>query len=330
MAKVKKVLVLGKGRIGKAIEYYLKKYSPKTRVSFLTQKTNFKNYLLLISTLPGDMGEMGLELALKFKKDLIDVSDVEHEFYLRHKKEIKKKGILVVPGCGFSPGLTNFICGKEVKENRVKEIEILAGTLSSKKNFFPFLWCFEDLIEGHTLKATFIKNGRRIWALPFSDYRKEKIEGIEAESYLGDGLTSLPYILGIKNMSYRTLRPAGFYSFFEYLENHGFFRKENLVNTKRTLEGKKEDNLTLGEIRIKTQKKKIIWRITSFSKKNEKLNSMQKITAISPAILAEIILKGNFSQKGLFFPEELGEERALFGKILKGVGKEILIRRKVR
>jgi len=331
--KVNRILILGKGRIGKAVQHYLRKYSPKFRVSFFNKKTNPKNYSLFISALPGDVGRLGLRLALRFKKDLIDLSDVEHKFYLKAKKEIKKRKILVAPLCGFSPGLTNFICGREAKENKVARIEILAGTLSPKEHSFPFLWCFKDLIEGHTSKAVLIKSGRKIKAPPFSDLRKEKtlrqglrvslsrtpqekIRKIEAESYLADGLTSLPHTLEVKNMSYRILRPAGFYIFFEYLKSHGFFKKENIAQTKKILEAKKENNLTAGIIRVKTSKKEIVWQLKSFSKSDEKLNSMQKITAILPAALAQIVLKGDFSQKGLFFPEQLGADKTLFKKII--------------
>jgi len=83
----------------------------------------------------------------------------------------------------------------------------------------------------------------------------------------------------------------------------------------------------LGEIKIKASKKKIVWKIRSFSKKNEKLNSMQKITGIFPAILVKILFEKSFSETGLFFPEKLGEDKDLFKKILKETKKEIFITR---
>jgi len=233
---MKKILILGKGRIGKAVEYYLRKYKLPLRVSFFSREGNVKNSFLLIGALPGDVGEKSLRLALRFKKNLIDISDLDYTFYLKYKKEIEKKGIKVFPESGFSPGLVNLICGREVKDNKVKEIEIKAGTLSPKKFFFPFLWCFEDLIETHQIKATLIKKGKKIKVSSFSDYRKEKIKGIEAESYLAEGLESLIHALKVKNMNYRILRPFGFYDFFQYLRKQGFFKKENIAFTKKILE----------------------------------------------------------------------------------------------
>ena len=188
------------------------------------------------------------------------------------------------------------------------------------------MWCFEDLIEGHEVKTTLIKNGKKIKVPPFSDYRKEKIEGIKAESYLAEGLESLLRNLKIKNISYRVLRPLGFFNLFNRLENYGFFKKENLKGVKKVLEGKKEDNITLAKIKIKTESKDIIWKLKAFSKKNEGLNSMQKITAVFPVVLIKILLKGEFTfKKGLFFPEELGKDEKLFKKILREIKKEVFI-----
>ena len=110
------------------------------------------------------------------------------------------------------------------------------------------------------------------------------------------------------------------------MENYGFFKKENLNGVKKVLEGRKEDNITLAKIKIKTKSKDIIWKLKAFSKKNEKLNSMQKITAVFPAVLIKILLKGEFTfKKGLFFPEELGKDEKLFKKILREIKKEVFI-----
>ena len=317
-----KVLILGKGRIGKAVKYYLKKLNFDIRVSFLNKGTDIKNCDLIISALPGDVGEKALKLALKHKKDLIDIADLDHSFYLKNKKKIKQKGILVIPFAGFSPGLINFICGKEVKENKVDEIEILAGSLSKQKSSFPFLWRFDDLIEGHELKATFIKNGKKIKVSPFSDYKKQRIEKIEAETYLAEGLGSLTDNLKVKNMSYRIIANLGFYEFFKALDNEDLLEDENIEATGKKLESKKQDNLTIGIIRIKTDKKEITWKMKTFSEKNEALNSMQKITAVFPAVLAKEILKGNIAQKGLIFPEQLGQDKNLFKKIISQIKKQ--------
>jgi len=322
------IIIFGKGRIGKAVECYLKKQNLNIKVSFLNNDMDAKKADLIISALPGDIGEKALKLALKYKKDLIDIADVEHSFYFKNKKKIKEKGILVIPNAGFSPGLVNFICGREVKNNKVDTIEILGGSLSTKEFSFPFLWCFDDLIETYQSKPVFLKNGRKITAPHFYNYKNEKIKKIEAETYLDDCLCSLIDTLKVKNIRYRLIRNFGFKYFFKYLENYGFFKDENIDITRKILEAKKQDNFTIGEVRIRAGKNKIVWKMETFSKKDEPLNSMQKITAIFPALLVKEVLKGNINKKGLFFPEHLGQNKDLFQKIISQTKKQIsLVRR---
>ena len=324
-----RVLILGKGNIGRAVSYYLKKFKAAKKVAFFDNGKKINNFDILIGALPSRVGEMGLKLALKYKKDLIDISVVDIPFYLKFKKEILKKGIRVVPGCGFDPGLVNLILGFESQSfEKINNIEISAGTLPFKAGFFfPFTWCFEDLIEGHLLGANLIKNGKNVDLPPFAGYKKEKLKEVEEfESYFIEEWSSLAYTLKPKNLSFRVIRPVGFFYFFQYLKNYGFFQKKNLSFTKNLLSQKKVDNTTLALIKIfgamKGEKREVFWKIFSFAKKDEFLNSMQKITAIVPAMIVKLLLKDKIKDRGILFMEEIGENKDLFKEILKELKKE--------
>ena len=226
------VLILGEGKIGQAIFHYLKKLRAAKKVAFFSNEKEIKNFDILIGALPSKVSEKGLKLALKYKKDLIDVSAVAIPFYLKNKKDIFKKGIKIIPGCGFSPGLVNLIVGSEAQNfEEINSIEISAGTLPQNvKFFFPFTWCFEDLIEQH-LEG-------------FSGYKKEKLKGVgefdelsfislprcarEFESYFIKEWSSLPYTLRPKNISFRVIRPIGFFIFSNILKIMAFSKKRIL------------------------------------------------------------------------------------------------------
>jgi len=319
-----KVLILGKGRIGEALIHYFKKNRAISKVAFFSNENEIKKFDFLVGALPGRVGEKSLKLSLKYKKNLIDLADLEAEVYLRKRKEIEKKNILVIPNCGFCPGLINLILGREIiKEKDIKEIEIKAGTLSPKEFFFPFLWCFEDLILEHQIDSWQVISGKKKKFPPFADYQREKFFGITAESYFGQSdLGYLIYPLKIQNFKFRLVRPLGFFYFFQFLKCYDFFKKENFFQTKKILEKKKEDNLTLAEIKIITKSEKKIWQIKSFSRKREKLNSMQKITAIIPVIVFEFIVKKKIQQKGVLFLEKIGENKNLFQEFLERLQKE--------
>ena len=332
------VLILGKGKVGQAVAYYLKKFKAAKKVAFFSNEKEIKNFDILIGALPSGVAEKSLKLALKYEKDLIDVSTVAIPFYLKHKKEILKKGIKVIPGCGFSPGLVNLICGFEWQNfDKIENIEIEAGTLPTGTNFFfPFTWCFEDLIEEH-LEG-------------FSGYKEERLKDIgegeenkfssspfvktrEYESYFIEEWNSLLYTFKSQNISFRVIRPIGFFHFFQYLKNYGFFKKENISFTKKILTEGKKDNITLGLVKIsgicQQKKKEVLWRIFSFAKKQEKLNSMQKITALVPVIVFNLISQNKIQNSGISFLEEIGKNKELFQEILIIIRKEgILIKRK--
>ena len=334
MKKRSNVVILGDGRIGAAVLYYLKKYAVAKKAEFFLKEKQVRHCDILIGALPGELGEKGLELALRHKKNLIDISDIDPPFYLQARKEIKKRNITVIPGCGFSPGLVNFILGNEFLNNEtVLEVEVKSGSLSPKECHFPFLWCFEDLVLEHRIPSWQLIKGKKIKFPPFSNYQTESFFGIKAESYFcASGFENLFSAKNafIKNFTYRVIRPLGFKAFFQFLSNEGFLKKENFAATKRIVESQKEENLTVAQITVLTPKQKTVWLMKSLAKKNEPLSSMQKITASVPAVIAKLFLENRLARKGLVFMEDLGKDSAVFTRLLKEIRKEGIIIRKVQ
>jgi saccharopine dehydrogenase-like NADP-dependent oxidoreductase len=317
MKRKAKILVLGNGRIGMAVAYYLKK-KDLGNVAFLSREEDAKHCDLLIGALPGELGERCLAIALRYKKNLIDVSDVDPPFYIKEKTSIEKSGLTVIPGCGFSPGLINCIVGKECASGGdVAEIEIKAGSLSRKKYYFPFLWCFEDLVLGHRLASWQRIAARKRKFPPFAGYQEESYFGIEAESYYcASGFENLLGTHRIKNFIYRVIRPKGFMVFFNFLESQGYLCAEHMQTAKQIAESHRQDNFTFAEVNLAAKHKTVSWLMKSFSRKNEKLNSMQKITACVPAAVAHFLLGEKLSSQGLIFMEELGRQPSFFAGLL--------------
>jgi len=316
------ILILGKGRIGWAIFYYFKKSYWVKKIEFFSNKKNIKDFSSIISCLPAKDAYLGLELALKFRKNLLDISDLDPPFYLKRKKEIEKQNIFVIPGCGFSPGLLNFIVARELYLNPyIDRVIIKAGSLSKERFFFPFLWCFEDLIQEHMLFSYQIISSKKIKCPPFSGYDKEELLGIPSESYFcPSGFENIFEKRKFFDFHFRVIRPQGFMDFFNFLKSYGFFNKENINHTKSLLEKIKKDNYTIATIELKKRNKEIaFWKIISFSKKNSPLNSMQKITALFPLNLCKTIFFKKISLKGLIFMEDLAENKVIFEGLLKGL-----------
>jgi saccharopine dehydrogenase-like NADP-dependent oxidoreductase len=322
-----RALIIGQGRIAAAVSYYARVFLRGVNVSYFSGRKDAAQADLLIGTLPGGLGEQSLELALKYKKDLIDLADLDTDFYPRHRKQIERANITVIPACGFCPGLVNFIIGTEAAHLRdISNIEVMAGSLSPLQHYFPFLWCFEDLVLEFMVPSWQMVEGKKRTFPPFGGYRSEKIFGIDAESYFGQsGFENLTAALGTPSFTYRNIRPAGFMQFFRFLHNYGLFKKKNILSAKKMLEERKEDNLSLARIRLCSSGGHREWLMKSFSKKGERFNSIQKITALFTIGIIGAFGAGRIREKGLVFCQTLGKDDVLFRDILSGLKKQGIV-----
>ena len=316
--RTSRVLIIGDGRIGQAAAFFCRRNPSVTGVDFLTVQKDLSPYDVFIGALPGQLGERCLALALRYQKNLIDISDVDPPFYRRHQKNIQKCGILVIPGCGFSPGLVNCILGREAANLPfIRNVEIKAGSLARVPHYFPFLWCFEDLLLEHQMDSKQMIDGQKRRCPPFGGYQKETMFGISAESYYcASGFENVLEKVHAQNCVCRVVRPYGFREFFLFLDRHGFLSDRHCAFSKRIAEGRKEDNITFAEIAISAGGKRIRWLLRSCSKRSETLNSMQKITASVSAIIADWIITGALKRQGLLFMEELGKDPKLFSHLM--------------
>ena len=330
--QLKKVLVVGDTRIGRAVKHFLGTCPGIGEIAFLGGKTDIGRFDILVGALAGDIGKQALQLAIKHKKNLVDIADIEPEFYLDRRKRIAAAGITVVPCCGFSPGLLDFILGRESRHPAIMEsISVKAGTLCPEDFFFPFLWCFEDLVYAHRHGSRQKINHKFKKFSPFGGFTEETVAGIRAETYFSQsGFDNLLDVYPVRDFTFRVIRPQGFSGFFRFLDKHGFLDKRRLEETKKVLEGRKKDNITLAEITIGHQKGQIFWQVKSEAKKTGRMNSMQKITALLPALVAGEIAVGGLSGRGLVFMETLGRDEQFFKSMMRRIRQtgRVSVRRK--
>ncbi|MCX7927251.1 MAG: hypothetical protein N2606_03855 [Candidatus Omnitrophica bacterium] len=327
MAKNFVVGIMGCGRIAQAVKFYLDRNKIIKKVFFICKDSQAKYCDLLIGALPSALGQKCLRLALFYKKHLIDISDIDPPFYLKHRDKINKSDIMVIPGCGFSPGLVNCILGREFnKHPQIEEVEVKAGSLSPRRFYYPFLWCFEDIVAEHGLSSWQVVGAKKKLFPAFGGYQPERFFGIDAESYyVASGFENILDKFKLKNCTVRVVRPKGFREFFLFLKNYGLLSGKNLFYTKFLLERKMFTNITFAEIIFKNSKITWRWLIKAKSSAKEKLNSMQKITASVPAVVAELFLRGDINKRGLLFMEDLGQDKIFFSQLLQGVREKKII-----
>lgn len=370
-----RILILGSGSIGKAIAKYLADNEAVSNIALFSNNKKelqdakkdtgsrkirtvlgniFKKKVqpvaqevdFIFNALPGKIALRGMKLALETRKNLIDVSDIDYAEYIGFHREAMRKSIMIIPECGFSPGLMNLVIGFETSNLQVTEnIEVRAGTLAQDREyFFPVTWNVSDMIEEHLLKATLVKNRKRQSVPPFSGYQEERDKKVGIfETYFAEGLGSLPFTRQARNMSYRIIRPLGFAFFFQYLKNHGFFEDQPLfiqgkkisprAYTETLLSRSKEDNIALLFVVLQGKKenvrKRIVWKIFSSARKHDKLNSMQKITGLVPTAIFQSFLEGSIQHRGIISMEKIGRDKKVFWGTIRRLREQgISIQRK--
>ncbi|MGE5308716.1 MAG: hypothetical protein ACM3OC_06505 [Deltaproteobacteria bacterium] len=319
MARKPSVAVIGDGRIARACAWFIRRDGWAT-AELVPSDRDLRGYDLLIGALAGGIGERCIEAALKYRKNLIDISDVDPPGYLKRLKKINRAGITVIPGCGFSPGLVNFLLGREFSGRRVQTAEVSAGSLSPLGRYYPFLWCFEDIVLEHRIPSQQIVKGKQRTFPAFAGYRRENHFGIEAESYYcASGFENVLQKASPREFTVRVVRPAGFREFFGFLENQGLLKPENFMATKQMLEAAKRDNITFARIITTGGGRRSEWLLKAASRRGEELNSMQKITASVPSVMARLLHEGFIGAQGLLFMEDLSVHDGLFKALIDGV-----------
>lgn len=251
---MKKIIVLGAGRVGSAIAIDLSKkhdvtsvdysngplsklgqYNIKTLQTDLAMSENITKAVegcdLVISAVPGFMGYQTLKTIIKTKKNVVDIAFFpEDPFDL--DKLAKENGVTAVIDAGVAPGMGNIILGYHNANMKVAKYECLVGGL-------PFVreWPYEykavfspiDVIEEYIRPARYVQNGELVVREALSDTELVKFKEVGTlESWNSDGLRTLIKTMAIPDMIEKTLRYPGAVEYLRVLRESGFFSYDEL------------------------------------------------------------------------------------------------------
>jgi lysine 6-dehydrogenase len=247
---VKKIIVLGAGRVGKAIavdlshqhkvvsvdqnENELKLLKTKYKIDGvqvdLNKPENITKVIsdadLVISAVPGFMGFKTLKTIIENGKDVVDIAFFpEDPFEL--DELAKKHKVTAVVDCGVAPGMGNIILGRYNKQMKVEKYECLVGGLPVERHWpYEYKAVFSpiDVIEEYIRPARYIQNGQLVVREALSDAELVEFPGIGTlESWNSDGLRSLIKTINVPDMIEKTLRYPGTIQYLKVLRETGFF-----------------------------------------------------------------------------------------------------------
>jgi len=253
-----KIIVLGAGRIGKAIAIDLAQQHHVTAVDkdnaaleTLQQTDNsiqtsqldlinskqlasaIKSADLVISAVPGFMGFQVLQQIISANKNVIDISFFPEDA-LSLDKLAKQHRVSAIVDMGVAPGMSNLILGYHNQSMQVSEFLCMVGGLPKHpKPPFNYKAPFSpvDVIEEYTRPARIVVGGKQITKPALSDLEQIEFAHVGIlEAFNTDGLrTLLSTMPSIPTMVEKTLRYPGHAELIQTMQNIGFFSPDPIT-----------------------------------------------------------------------------------------------------
>ncbi len=301
---------------------------------------------LVVNAVPGFMGYKTLETVISAGKDCCDFSFMPENAMILDGKA-RNKGVVAAFDCGIAPGFSNMIVGRMAEERELDDVEIMVGGLPAKKtNIYGYKALFSpiDVIEEYTRPARLVRNFKIVSMPALTELEHVELPGVDTlEAFNTDGLRSLVTTVKARNMRERTLRYPGHAEKVALLRDTGFFDDKQIDVrgakvrpidvTARLLFPiwqlrKGEPDLTVMRVVGEGAGKRETWDILDRSTGG--VSSMARTTGYTAAIVARMILSGEWDRPGVSPPEYIGRDEKIFNKVVRQMrGYEIRITKTV-
>jgi saccharopine dehydrogenase-like NADP-dependent oxidoreductase len=315
-----------------------------------TQQCDFSNhavlsktiepYDLVIGAVPGYMGFSVLKTIITAGKNTVDISFFP-ENPLALDTLAKEKGVTAVVDCGVAPGLCNLIAGYHNATSKLSFYECLVGGLPTVREWpYEYKAVFSpiDVIEEYTRPARYVENGKLVTREALSDSEYINFDDIGTlEAFNTDGLRTLadtmPYV---ENMKEKTLRFPGHIELMKVLRETGFFDKNEiefngtkispLAFTSKLLFPKwklnrGQEDFTIMRVKVKNENGEFVYTLNDKYDTLNNVTSMARTTAYTCTAVADLVLKGNYSKKGISPPEFVGADEKCFKEVIQYLKK---------
>ena len=299
---------------------------------------------LVVECLPGFLGYAALKAVLEAGKDVVDVSFMPEDALVLNDLARTTKTTAIVD-MGVAPGMSNMIVGYETEVfDEAHEARIYVGGLPVERTFpFQYKAPFSplDVIQEYIRPARYRISGQEVVDPPLSAPEYVEFTGIGTlEAFLTDGLRSLLTTLLIPTMVEKTLRYPGYAALIRKLRECGFFDEKLvqiagvkirpidftsrlLIDQWKLLPGEREFTVMRIEVSGVKNKKhfKKIYDLQHYTDEVNDQTSMAQTTGFPCAVAAHLLAEGKFKKKGVFPPEILGRDPAIFNFFMKELAK---------
>ena len=301
--------------------------------NFENYPTLLQNFDYVICAVPGFMGYNALQAIINAGKNVVDISFFPEDA-LTLDNLAKQKNVTAIVDCGVAPGMSNLILGYHNVNMTITNFECMVGGLP-KKRVKPFEYKAPfspiDVLEEYTRPARYVENSCIISKPALSDAELLNFEPVGTlESFNTDGLRSILFTMGhIPNMKEKTLRYPGHIDLMKGLIAAGFLSTEKINGLATTpMEftskllfnqwklGEEEPEFTLMQINISDKTKTITYNLYDEYDATTKTSSMSRTTGYTATAALNMLIDGQFKDKGVFPPELVGKYENCFNYML--------------
>ena len=267
--------------------------------------------------------------------------------------EAKAANVLILPNCGLAPGLAAILgAGGSIKFEKVDEIHLRVGGLPKHPQppmNYMLVFSVEGLINEYLEPAEVIRNGEVKLVDLMADLEEvecpQPFGKVEAFNTDG-GISTLTQMFKgkVKELDYKTIRYTGHCHKFKTLLDLGFASSEpimvgNSLKTARELFQellKKKlpstgPDLILMRVWIRGTKNKkqstLTYEMIDYFDERAKISSMKRTTSFPTSIIAQMVVNGTITVRGVLPPEQCVPVEPLIEELKKRniIIKEALI-----
>lgn len=349
---MKKVLVLGGGRIGAAIA---KNLSYDHQVTLADLNTSHLEHLqhdchitqanacddteltalvqpfdLVVGALPSLLGFDRLRKLIELKKTIVDISFFAEDA-LTLNEMAKSQDVTALVDFGLAPGISNLYAGHFVDQyDQVESFACKVGGVpverlkpfEYKAPFAPL-----DVIEEYTRPARMKRDGKEVIFPAMSEIESIYFKGVgHMEAFNTDGLRSLLQTVDIPTMAEKTVRYNGHATLIQQLIDGGFFKTEHREATAKVLLEQwqfeeNEPDLTVMEISAQGTKNghshSETYQLIDHYDHENKVSSMARTTGYTCAAGVRLALNPEVQlPTGVLPPEIIGQNQTWFTHIM--------------
>ena len=294
---------------------------------------------VVVGAVPGFLGTQTVRAVLEAGRPVADISfSPENPFEL--KPLAVAKGLPAIVDCGVSPGLSGLAVGRAVALfDTIDDVKIFVGGLPAVR-YWPFeyrsVFSPTDVIEEYTRPSRCVEGGEVVVRPALSGVEPLDVPGVGTlEGFYSDGLRTLLDTVKARNLCEKTLRYPGHADRMRMLRETGFFGSEPvsvdgvpvvprkltealLFHSWKRPEG--EEELTFLRVICEGRRGGVRVRRTFelLDRTNPKTgdSSMARTTGFPCTTAARLLLEGAFTKPGIFPPELLAPDDALYVRFL--------------